>query len=153
MANSNNAAPDRVMSPLNMLVKLAPGRKAGIAENSAIVGAAVKQGADAIGTLHEARFIQIDDDTVLLLTTYDGDFDTYIYDFTKHLSQVFNMLLPNAVDPPPLPVEKNPQAFADWVRERDLPNLSAYYNAFPELSVQDIRALDAKAREAGQTVG
>ena len=144
MAKSVNAADGRVMSPLNMVVKLAPGRKAGIAENKAVVGAAIKKGADAIGTLHEARFVQLDEDTVMLLTTYDGDFDTYIYDFTKHLSQVFNMLLPNAVDPPPLPVEKNPQAFADWVRARDLPTLSAYYSAYPELTVQDILALKSK---------
>ena len=140
-----NSDPTRVMSPLNMVVKLAPGRKAGIAENKEVVGAAIKRGADAIGTLHEARFVQLDEDTVMLLTTYDGDFDTYIFDFTKHLAAVFNMLLPNAVDPPPLPVEKNPQAFADWVRERDLPSLSAYYSAYPNLSVQDIRALAAKS--------
>lgn len=144
MTRSNNASDDRVMSPLNMIVKLAPGRKPGIAENGALVAAAIKKGADAIGTLHEARFVQLDEDTVLLLTTYDGDFDTYIYDFTKHLSQVFNMLLPNAVDPPPLPVEKNPEAFADWVRARDLPVLSAYYSAYPDLTVQDILALKAK---------
>ena len=145
MAKTVNSADDRVMSPLNMVVKIAPGRKAGIAENKAIVAAAIKKGADAIGTLHEARFVQLDDETVMLLTTYDGDFDTYIYDFTKHLNQVFNMLLPNAIDPPPLPVEKNPQAFADWVRERDLESLSAYYSGYPDLSVQDIRALADKA--------
>src|SRR5690606_1522243 len=107
MAKSNNAADGRVMSPLNLLMKVAPGRKTGLRENNAAVSAVIKAGADAIGTLHEARFVQIDDDTVMLLTTYDGDFDTYIDDFTKHLSEVFNMLLPNVVDPPPLPVEKN----------------------------------------------
>ena len=147
MAKSNNAADDRVMSPLNLVIKLAPGRNPGIAENKTVVAAAVKKGADAIGTLHEARFVQLDEDTVLLLTTYDGDFDTYIYDFTKHLSQVFNLLLPNAVDPPPLPVEKNAQAFADWVRARDLPILSAYYSAYPDLTVQDILALKSKGQE------
>lgn len=148
MTMSKNGSPDRVMSPLNLVVKLAPGRKAGIAENNAAVSAAVKNGADAIGTLHDARFVQLDDDTIMLITTYDGDFDTYIQDFTKHLSAVFNMLLPNAVDPPPLPVEKNPEAFAAWVRERDLPVLSSYYSAYPDLTVQDILALRAKAQAA-----
>lgn len=144
MASSNNASDDRVMSPLNMIVKLAPGKSSGVAEHNAAVAGAIKKGADAIGTLHEARFVQLDEETVMLLTTYDGDFDSYIYDFTKHLSEVFNLLLPNSVDPPPLPVEKNPQAFADWVRERDLPVLSAYYSAYPDLTVQDILALKAK---------
>lgn len=144
MAKSVNSSDDRVMSPLNLVLKLASGKRSGIAEHGAVVADAVKKGADAIGTLHEARFVQLDDETILLLTTYDGDFDAYIYDFTKHLSQVFNLLLPNAADPPPLPVEKNPQAFADWVRARDLPTLSAYYNASPDLTVQDIKALQAK---------
>ncbi|MCA9174024.1 MAG: hypothetical protein M9947_18260 [Thermomicrobiales bacterium] len=144
MASTVNSADDRVMSPLNLVVKLAPGKKSGVAENTAAVANAIKTGSDTIGTLHEARFVQLDDDTVMLLTTYDGDFDAYIFDFTKHLSQVFNMLLPNAIDPPPLPVEKNPQAFADWVRERDLPTLSAYYNANPDLTVQDVKALRSR---------
>jgi hypothetical protein len=148
MAKSNNAADNRVMSPLNLVVKLAPGRTAGLAENGTAVSAVIKNGADAIGTLHEARFVQLDADTIMLLTTYDGDFDTYIYDFTKHLSQVFNMVLPNAVDPPPLPVEKNVDAFAAWVRERDLPVVSAYYSAYPDLTVQDILALKAKNQVA-----
>lgn len=148
MAKSNNAADGRVMSPLNLLMKVAPGRKAGIRENNAAVSAVIKAGADAIGTLHEARFVQIDDETVLLLTTYDGDFDTYIDDFTKHLSEVFNMLLPNVVDPPPLPVEKNPREFAAWVRARDLPVMSSYYSAYPDLTVQDILALRANLQPA-----
>jgi hypothetical protein len=131
------------MSPLNLIVKLQPGKEPAIKGADHMLGVAIRRGADAIGTLHEARFVQLSEDTVALLTTYDGDFDTYIYDFTKHLSGVFNLLLGNAVDPPPLPVEKNPQAFADWIRARDLPTLGEYYSAYPNLTVQDIRALAA----------
>lgn len=148
MVKGVNAADNRVMSPLNLVVKLAPGRKSGLAENAAVVAATIKHGADAIGTLHDARFVQLDADTIMLITTYDGDFDDYIYDFTKHLNQVFNMLLPNAIDPPPLPVEKNVEAFAAWVRERDLPVVSSYYSAYPDLTVQDILALQAKSQAA-----
>lgn len=138
-----NETDESVMTPLNLVVKLT--REAGISQVGPAVNAMVKEGADKIGTLHEARFVQLDPSTVMLLTTYDGDFDEYIFDFTKHLNDVFNLLLPNAVDPPPLPVEKDPQAFADWVRERNLPNAGGYYNAHPDLTVQDIRALAAKA--------
>jgi hypothetical protein len=131
------------MSPLNLIVKLQAGRSHTNSAAGHMLGAAIKQGADAIGTLHDARFVQLDDDTIGLFTTYDGDFDAYIYDFTKHLSEVFNLLLRNAVNPPPLPVEKNVQAFADWVRERDLPTQGMYYSAYPTLTVQDIHALAA----------
>jgi hypothetical protein len=142
-----NPDPSRVMSPLNFVVKLKPGAKSGIEQVNAVMTAELKKGADAIGTLHEARFIRYDDETILVFTTYDGDFDDYIFDFTKHLAGIFNFLLANAADSPPIPVEKNPQAFADWVRARDLSSI-AYYNAFPNLSVQDIRALETKAEAA-----
>jgi hypothetical protein len=138
-----NADPNRVMSPLNFVVKLKPGEKAGIDMASPAMVEMLKQGADAIGTLHEARFVRYDDDTILVFTTYDGDFDAYIRDFTRHMAAIFNFLLASAADAPPLPVEKNPEAFADWVRERDLPAV-AYYNASPDLTVQDIWALTAR---------
>jgi hypothetical protein len=131
------------MTPLNFVVKLKPGHKAGIEGVSPLMQAQLKKGADAIGTLHEARFVRYDDDTILVFTSYDGEFDAYIGDFTKHMSEIFNFLLANAADAPPLPVEKNPQEFGDWVAARDLKAL-AYYNAFPNLSVQDIHTMETK---------
>jgi hypothetical protein len=138
-----NPDPSRVMSPLNFVVKLKPGAKAGIEKANPMMEATLKKGADTIGTLHEARFIRYDDETILVFTTYDGSFEDYIFDFTKHMAGIFNFMLADAADAPPLPIEKNPQEFADWVSARDLPAI-AYYNAFPNLSVQDIRALEAK---------
>ncbi len=135
-----NSDPSRVMSPLNFIVKLKPGSKAGIEMISPQLSARLKRGADQIGTLHEARFVRLDEDTIGLFTTYDGDFDTYISDFTKHIADIFNALFANVVDPPPLPVEKNIQAFADYVRAHDFPIIT-YYTAYPNLTVQDIRAL------------
>src|SRR4026207_776171 len=38
--------------------------------------------ADAVGTVHDMRFVFVDNDTKLLFATaYDGDFDPYIADF------------------------------------------------------------------------
>jgi hypothetical protein len=131
------------MSPLNFVVKLKPGAKAGIEKANPVMEARLQKGADAIGTLHEARFIRYDDETILVFTTYDGTFDDYIFDFTKYMADIFNFMLADAAGDPPLPIEKNPQEFADWVRERDLAAV-AYYNAFPNLSVQDIQAMETK---------
>ncbi|MGD9890773.1 MAG: hypothetical protein AB7U18_05705 [Dehalococcoidia bacterium] len=121
-----------------------PGMQAGITAAGPQLMDKIRSGADAIGTLHDARFVQLNDNTVGLFTTYDGDLDTYVMDFTKHLGDVFDLLLPHTIDSPPLPVEKNVQAFIDWVRVHDLPSVSGVYSAYPTLSVQDIRALAAK---------
>jgi hypothetical protein len=40
------------------------------------------RGGDAVGTLHDMRFVFLDNDTKLLFATaYDGDWDAYIDDF------------------------------------------------------------------------
>lgn len=42
--------------------------------------------ADAVGTVHDMRFVFVDNDTKLLFATaYDGDFDPYIEDFAAKI--------------------------------------------------------------------
>src|SRR4029450_11041418 len=42
--------------------------------------------ADAVGTVHDMRFVFVDNDTKLLFATaYDGDFDPYIADFAAKI--------------------------------------------------------------------
>src|SRR5262245_32031073 len=44
------------------------------------------QGADVVGTLHDMRFVFLENDTKLLFaTTYDGEWDAYIDDFTTKI--------------------------------------------------------------------
>jgi hypothetical protein len=99
--------------------------------------------ADAIGTLHSMRWVAIDDSTVGLFTTYDGDMDTYIQDFLKYLGPMFDQLVTHVDDAPPRPVQKNPREFIEWTKANDLPSLHGVYFAYPDLSVQDIKALAA----------
>ena len=131
------------VSPLNLVMQMA-GEGSRMEElGRETADAMLKANADAIGTLHEARFVRLDERTIALFTSYDGSFHDYILDFTKHMAEVFNLVLPKVADPPPLPVEKNVQAFEDWARKHDVPSL-AYYRAYPDLSVQDVLALEAK---------
>jgi hypothetical protein len=141
MATSTSS---QVQNALNLVMTMKPGATSGVSQAGPAIMTKIRSGADAIGTLHDARFVELNDHTVGLFTTYDGDLDTYVMDFTKHLGDVFDILLPHTIDPPPLPVEKNTQAFIDWVRAHDLPSVSGVYSAYPTLSVQDIRALAAK---------
>ncbi len=99
---------------------------------------------DAIGTVHFARFVFLDDDERLaVITTYDGDFERYIMDFVDHIGPVFDMLLRHMVDPPPLPVQQHPEDFLAYVRRHDLGCVGPFYSAYPTRPVIDIRADDA----------
>src|SRR6185295_4167995 len=49
------------------------------------------QGADRVGTLHDMRFVFLENDTKLLFATaYDGEWDAYIDDFVTKI--------PNSLD-------------------------------------------------------
>ncbi len=94
---------------------------------------------NAVGTVHFARFLFLDNKTHLaLFTEYDGSLETYVMDFVKIASPLFNMLLQHVASPPPLPVEVHPQEFLQWVKAHDLPSVVPLYSAYPTLTVQDI---------------
>ena len=73
-------------------------------------------------------------------TVFDGDFAKYIQDFADKTSIVFDALFPHVDGAPPTPVAKNAQAFYQWALENNHPPIG-FYNAYPGLSVLDIRAL------------
>lgn len=98
---------------------------------------------EAIGTVHFARFVFLDDERLAVITTYDGDFDRYIMDFVDHVGPVFDVLLQHVADPPPLPVQQHPEEFLAYVRRHDLGCVGTFYSAYPTRPVVDIRADDA----------
>ncbi|MFI9383381.1 hypothetical protein [Kutzneria sp. NPDC052558] len=60
-----------------------------------IAGSAVNgfEALDGIGTVHDARFTFLDNDTkILFVTTYDGDWDTYIDDFATKIPDEMDLL-------------------------------------------------------------
>jgi hypothetical protein len=104
--------------------------------------------ADAIGTLHFARFVALGETTLAFISEYDGDFREYIMDFTKFLGPVFDTVFAHVVDPPPTPVAKNAEALIEWVKSHN-PEPLAFYSAYPFQRVQDIKSLAARAAEVG----
>ena len=97
---------------------------------------------DKLKTVHFARFVFLSKNTQLaVITTYDGSFDKYINDFVDEIGGVFNALLAHMADAPPLPVEKNRDAFLAYVKKYDLRGIEPFYSAYPEASVVTI--LDA----------
>lgn len=102
------------------------------------------EAADAIGTIHFARFVPMGTTSLAFISEFDGDFEKHIQACATHLGPLFDQILENLVDAPPAPVQDNAQAFAKWISTRNIkPWL--FYTAYPTLSVQDIRAQVAKA--------
>jgi hypothetical protein len=96
---------------------------------------------DKLQTVHFARFVFLENKTRLaVITTYDGDFETYINDFVDEIGDVFNAILVHMEDAPALPVQKNRDAFLKYVDTNNLKALPGFYSAYPTSSVLDIRA-------------
>lgn len=92
-----------------------------------------------IGTVHFARFAFLEDtQQLLVITTYDGDFETYINDFVNVIGDIFNALLAYVADAPPLPVQEHRQEFLDYIRAGDLRSVGKFYSAYPNTTVFDV---------------
>ena len=138
----SSVANNRVQFPLNMVLPLkAPLEqlKQGMAQQNEREQVEAN---DAIGTLHFSRLVDLSEPAqpqVGFLTVYNGDFRTYIGDFAKHLGLFFDRLFTFVDNGPPLPCAKNKEAFTDWIAAHN-PEGIGFYSAYPNLTVQDIRA-------------
>jgi hypothetical protein len=109
-------------------------------------GRGITKDLDTVGTPHFAQFVPLEDNQIGFFTVYDGNFDTYIADFTKNIGQVFDLLFKFTKGAPPSPCRKHLQEFIDFANGANRAPIG-FYQAYPGLSVQDIHALinDAKA--------
>jgi len=87
--------------------------------------------------VHFARFLPTPDfGTLQVITSYDGDLDSYLTDFVVVLGDVFNAILAFIDGAPPLPVQKYPQEFVNFVKANNIP--ASVWSAYPTMSVIDI---------------
>jgi hypothetical protein len=105
---------------------------------------------EKVGTPHFAQFVPLEDNQIGFFTVYDGDFDTYIADFTKNIGGTFDLVFKFITNPPPSPCRKFTQEFIDYAAAANRAPIG-FYQAYPGLSVQDIHALiaDSKAAAGG----
>jgi len=88
--------------------------------------------------IHFARFLPMPDGTSLLvITSYDGDLDSYIMDFVAVLGDVFSEILSYIRDAPPLPVTAYPVEFVQFVRVHNV-SIAGVWSAYPDLTLIDI---------------
>jgi hypothetical protein len=96
------------------------------------------QGAEAVGTVHDMRFVFLDNDTKLLFATaYDGEWDAYIEDFATKIPNALDLLFCNAVGWPGI---RSPKV-KDWIVEHQI-SAEAWYVANPNLTVTETRRLE-----------
>jgi len=107
-----------------------------------------------IGTPHFAQFIPLGNNQIGFFTVYDGSFDQYIADLTKYIGPVFDLIFKFTKDPPHSPCRKHVQEFIDFAAAASRTPIG-FYQAYPNLSVQDIHSLiaDAKAQSAANRSG
>ena len=88
--------------------------------------------------VHFARFLPTrDGSTLLVITEYDGDLDSYLMDFVAVLGDEFNAILEFVQDAPRLPVQKYPRDFCSFVHNNNLAQVKAW-SAYPLKTVIDI---------------
>ncbi|HEY0320522.1 MAG TPA: hypothetical protein VGC66_06070 [Pyrinomonadaceae bacterium] len=96
------------------------------------------RGGDAVGTLHDMRFVFLDNDTKLLFATaYDGDWDAYIDDFVTKIPNAMDLLFCNIEGWPGI---HSPSA-KDFIAGHQIA-AEAWYVASPNLTVAETRRLE-----------
>jgi hypothetical protein len=90
-------------------------------------------GASQIGTLHDMRFVFLDDDTRLLFaTTYDGEWDPYIDDFATKIPELMDYIFGNVDGWPGI---HSPDV-KDFIAGIQI-GAAGWYVAHPELTVAE----------------
>ena len=125
---------DGQISELTVLVPLKPG---GAEKLRAVLGSTKGRfaGADLVGTVHDMRFVILENDTKLLFATaYDGDWESYITAFATKI--------PDAMDALFSVVEGWPGIHAPTVRDfiaQHQVGATGWYVAYPDATVARIR--------------
>ena len=94
--------------------------------------------ADAVGTVHDMRFVFLDNDTKLLFcTAYDGEWDAYIDDFATKIPDALDLLFCDAVGWPGI---RSPKV-KDWIVGNQIA-AEAWYVGSPNLTMAETRRLE-----------
>jgi hypothetical protein len=112
---------DNLQVPMNLIMPLKDPSAIGRAKLAKALLGSVEQvvaGLNNTEIVHFGRFTIVDGNLVMF-SIYDGDFANYIRDFIYNVGTAFDSLLSFVKDPPPLPVESDPDAFIEWVRRHD----------------------------------
>ena len=95
------------------------------------------RGADVVGTLHDMRFVFLENDTKLLFATaYDGEWDAYIDDFVTKIPTSMDIFFCNLEGWPGI---RHPNV-KDWLVKHQI-TAEGWYVGNPDLTVAETRRL------------
>jgi hypothetical protein len=124
------------ISELTMIVPLVPGGAKRLRAFLKLLGGNL-DGAKKVGTLHDMRFVFIDNDTRLLFATkFDGDWDAYIDDFVTKIPDYLDLMDSSWEGWPGI---RSPQA-KDYLVKHQI-TAEGWFVAHPDLTVADIDRL------------
>ena len=96
------------------------------------------QAADKVGTLHDMRFVFLENDTkVLFCTAYDGEWDPYIDDFATKIPEEMDVVFCNVEGWPGI---RSPE-IKDWIISKQH-TADGWYVALPNQTVAKGRRLE-----------
>lgn len=129
----------QVQNGLNLILPLKnPAQMPALMAAIAAAKPRVYQALTDLHYIHFARFLPMPDGTSLLVvTSYDGDLDSYIMDFVAVLGDVFTEILTYVRNAPPLPVTAYPVEFVQFVEAHNV-SLAGVWSAYPDLTLIDI---------------
>jgi hypothetical protein len=133
------------VSELTVIAPLAPG---GAARLRALLQ--FREGnfddTDRVGTVHDMRFVFLENDTKLLFATaYDGDWDVYIEDFVAKIPNEMDSLFSCWEGWPGI----HSATVKDWIAEHQIP-AEGWYVAHPDLTVRDIHRVKRIGKAADE---
>ena len=130
------------ISELTVIVPLKAG-KAGAPRLREILAGGTFSGADAVGTVHDMRFVILDNDTKLLFaTTFDGDWDSYITDFATKIPDAMDFFFSVVEGWPGI----RSSSVKDFIASYQVA-ATGWYVAYPNETVASIRGA-LKVRDA-----
>jgi hypothetical protein len=122
------------VSELTSIVDLKPGGADRLRRIFAMVRGNFS-GANRVATLHDMRFVFLENDTKMLFaTTYDGDWDTYIDDFATKIPALMDLIFDSMEGWPGI---KSPDV-KDYIVSKQI-TAAGWYVANPRQTVVDIK--------------
>jgi hypothetical protein len=125
------------VSELTLIIPLAEGGATRLRGLLQLLGGNFKA-ADKLGTVHDMRFVFLDNDkTLLFATAYDGEWDAYVDDFATKVADALDVLFCNVVGWPGI---RSPE-IKDWIEQHQI-TAESWYVANPNLTATETRHLD-----------
>ena len=124
------------VSELTIVFPIAPGAAKRL--KAVLDGGFNVQAPDRVGTVHDMRYVFLDNDTrILFATTYDGDWDPYVDDFATHIPDELDVVFSNCDGWPGV---RSP-AVKDYIAKYQV-TARAWYVSSPNLTVKDTKRLE-----------